>query len=442
MSGAGRPAGETGPAGPRGVGVEGSEQVGMTTLGGREHRKRRGASTAGGRRRANGPPGAARWWVPAVLLGWSAGATAQEALAAAGSVGTERGAQAEGGPGGPVGDGAAAGPRVPAAAYDSDGFNGPAHEDWLLGNPFRLVPRPRDETPPRLPRGRPVEGGFAGRRLLLTFDDGPFPETTPRLLEVLRRERVPAVFFLLGGRVQEIPQRREGRRVARRIVQDGHVVGNHSFSHPHLTRLDPAEWRNQIVRAQEAIRSAVGYAPTLFRPPYGDIDGSIDRYLEYRGYTRVQWTYIADEFRGRAPELLVRGILAQIRERERQGRNVGGVVLLHDAHPRSVECVELLIRRIRAENCALLDAGDEDVWRFVDAGSFYQPIGSPRETAALDRSRATPAEVAEARTWCEEHRDELNSIRALDRLEVDIDDAGFGRVPGGGTYQPAPADGP
>jgi len=414
----------------------------MTTLGGRGRRKRRGAATAGGGRCANGLAGAARWWIPAVLLAGSTGAAAQEAPAAAGPGGMGREVAAEGGPGDPVGDGAAAEPRVPVAAYDSDGFNGPAQEDWLLGNPFRLVPRPRDETPPRLPRGRPVEGGFAGRRLLLTFDDGPFPETTPRLLEVLRRERVPAVFFLLGGRVQEIPQRREGRRVARRIVRDGHVVGNHSFSHPYLTRIEPAEWRNQIVRAGEAIRSAVGYTPTLFRPPYGEVDAAIDRYLEYRGYTRVQWTYVADEFRGRTPELLVRGILAQIRERERQGRNVGGVVLLHDAHPRSVECAELLIRRIRAENCALLDAGDEDVWRFVDAGSFYQPIGSPREAAALDRSRATPAEVDEARRWCEEHRDELDAIRALDRLEVDINDAGFGRAPGGRTYDPPPLDGP
>lgn len=395
----------------------------------------------------------ARWCVPAVLLAWSAVAAAQEAPGPAGRDGADReaagrdGAEGEAasgvGPAEAAGGGGAVGARVPAAAYDADGFNGPAHEDWLLGNPFRLVPRPRDETPPpRLPRGRPVEGGFAGRRLLLTFDDGPFPETTPRLLEVLRRERVPAVFFLLGGRVQEIPQRREGRRVARMIVRDGHTVGNHSFSHPHLTRLDPAEWRSQIVRAQDAIRSAVGYAPTLFRPPYGDVDGAIDRYLEYRGYTRMQWTYIADEFRARTPELLVRGILEQIRERERQGRNVGGVVLLHDAHPRSVECAALLIRRIRAENCALLEAGDEDVWRFVDAGSFYQPIGAPRETAALERSRATPAEVGEARAWCEEHRGELDAIRALDRLEVDINDAGFGRVPGGGTYEPAPAGGP
>ncbi|MBN1771698.1 MAG: polysaccharide deacetylase family protein [Deltaproteobacteria bacterium] len=368
-----------------------------------------------------------RWtraWIGLVALAWSAPSWAQETPAPA-----QTGAAPEEPAAGEVA-------RVPETAYGADGFNGPAFEDWLLGSPFRLVPRPRAETPPRLPRGRPVEGGFAGRRLLLTFDDGPFPETTPRLLEILRSEQVPAVFFLLAARVQELAQRRQGRRVARMIVQDGHAVGNHSFSHPHLTRLEPAQWKHQIVRAHDVVRSAVGYAPTLFRPPYGSVDAAIDRYLEYRGYTRVQWTYIADEFRARTPELMVRGILEQIREREKQGRNVGGVVLLHDAHARSVECAALLIRRIRAENCTLLEAGDEDVWRFVDADSFFQPIGAPRETEALDPPRATPAEVEEARTWCATHRDELDTIRSLDRLEVDINSDDFGRAPdGGGTYE-------
>ena len=374
-----------------------------------------------GRRRVAG------LWVLPLALAWSAAARAQEGAGVEGRVVVAPPAE-EAEPAG------AAGARVPETEYGADGFNGPAHDDWLLGNPFRLVPRPRGETPPRLPRGRPVEGGFAGRRLLLTFDDGPFPESTPRLLEVLRRERVPAVFFLLGARVQDLELRRQGRRVARMIVQDGHAVGNHSFSHPHLTQLEPAEWKSQIVRGHNAVRSAVGYAPTLFRPPYGSVNSTIDRYLEYRGYTRLQWTYVADEFRGRTPELMVRGIMEQIRERERGNRNVGGVLLLHDAHARSVDCAELLIRRIRAENCTLLEAGDEEIWRFVDAASFYQPLGSPGETEATSAPSATPAEVEAARTWCTEHHDELEGIRALDRLQVDINAAGFGRVDGRGGY--------
>ena len=329
----------------------------------------------------------------------------------------------------------AAGPGavVPATDYGADEFAGPAYDDWMLGSPFRLVPRPRDIRVPHFPRGIPAEGGFPGRRLLLTFDDGPWPEATPRMLAILAREQVPAVFFLVGGRVEDIPERRQGRRVARAIVEAGHAVGNHSYAHPHLTTLDEKQWKEQIVRGHDAIRSAVGYAPTLFRAPYGKVNAAIDRYLTYRGYTRVHWTYVADEFRGKSVDVMVRGLLEQIRERERQGRNVGGIVLLHESHERSVAAADLFIRRMKAENCALLDAGDEDIWRFVDFSSFFQPLGAPAPAADAPGLRASHEEVDAARGWCAAHAAELEEIRRIDLLQVDINEDGFGL---GGGYGP------
>jgi peptidoglycan/xylan/chitin deacetylase (PgdA/CDA1 family) len=319
---------------------------------------------------------------------------------------------------------------VPTTDWGADEFAGPAYDDWMLGSPFRLVPRPRDIRIPHFPRGIPAEGGFAGRRLLLTFDDGPWPDATPRVLDVLAREHVPAVFFLVGGRVEDIPERRQGRRVARAIVEAGHAVGNHSYAHPRLPALAEKQWKEQIVRAHDAIRSAVGYAPTLFRAPYGKVNGAIDRYLTYRGYTRLHWTYVADEFRGKSVDVMVRGLLEQIRERERLGRNVGGIVLLHESHERSVEAADLFIRRMKAENCALLAAGDEDVWRFVDFSAFYEPVGAPAPEGAAPSVRASPEEVATARRWCDEHAAELDAIRSIDAIEVDLEDEGFGRVDG------------
>jgi peptidoglycan/xylan/chitin deacetylase (PgdA/CDA1 family) len=327
---------------------------------------------------------------------------------------------------------AAGSSAVPVADWATDEFTGPAHADWLLGDPYRLVPRPKGPPPPRLPRGLPYEGGFPGRRLLLTFDDGPIPDATPRLLEILRQERVPAVFFLVGSRIDEVPQRRQGRRIVQQILADGHEVGNHSMNHPHLTELGEAGWKPQVLLAHQAIRSATGFPPTLFRAPYGQVNGAIDRFLTYRGYTRLHWTYVADEFRGRSPELMVRGILEQIRERERGGRNVGGVLLLHESHERSIDCAGLLIRRMKAENCALLDAGDTDIWRFVAAGAFFVPQGGAALDDAHTDLRASDAEVEAARTWCTEHVDELPQIRSLDALTVDIEDPGFGRVDGYG----------
>ncbi|MBI5498894.1 MAG: polysaccharide deacetylase family protein [Deltaproteobacteria bacterium] len=331
--------------------------------------------------------------------------------------------------------------RAPEVDWSPDEFAGPAYEDWLLGDPFRVAPRARSQDVPRYPRGRPMQGGFPGRRLLLTFDDGPFPETTPRLLEILEREQVHAVFFVVAGRVDETPLRRNGRRMAQQILAGGHSIGNHSYNHPHLVSLAEAGWKQQILRAHAAILSAIDYAPTLFRPPYGHFNGAIDRYLTYRGYTRVHWTYVADEFRGRTPEVMTRGILEQIRERERAGHDVGGILLLHDTHLRSVECAGVLIRRLKAENCTLLDAGDDDIWRFVEPGEFFQPEGQGGEESTTASSvPAAPAALEDARRWCEDHAAELDDIRKLDDIQVNINEDGFGSA--GGYGPPDEGDAP
>jgi peptidoglycan/xylan/chitin deacetylase (PgdA/CDA1 family) len=325
------------------------------------------------------------------------------------------------------------GAGTPRADWTRDEFAGEAWGDWLLGDPFRLVPRARSTVAQRFPRGEPQEGGYAGRRLMLTFDDGPFPDSTTRLLDILDREQVHAVFFLVGNRVEEIAGRRNGRRTVQRMAAAGHSVGNHSFSHPHLPSLGEDGWKQQILRAHAAIFSVVGYAPTLFRPPYGQVNSAIDRYLTYRGYTRVQWTYVADEFRGRTAPVMARGVLAQIRERERLGKNVGGILLLHDTHQRSVDCAEILIRRLKAENCALLEAGDDDLWRFAGVDDFFRPAGSEEDAAnGREALPADPAVREEARRWCAEHEAALEEIRKLDNIEVDLNESGFGGADGYG----------
>lgn len=300
-------------------------------------------------------------------------------------------------------------------------FATPPEDDWMLGFPLGILPRPFGAPPPRFSRGKAVDGKVTGRRLLLTFDDGPFTTTTSRLLEILAREKVPAVFFLFAGRLVEKPECRNSRQMARRIVREGHVVGSHTMTHPHLPRLSEARWKREIDAAREAIRSAVGYAPTLFRPPYGDTNADIDRYLLHRGYTRVLWRYSGDEFRGLPGDVVARGVLRQIRERDRAGSDPGGIVLLHDAHSRSVDAAELIIRRIKAENCSLLDAGDENIWRFVGFEPFFEPVNGPERAAETDVT-APPEVVEAARAWCAEHESELDDIREVDTAELPEDD--------------------
>lgn len=310
---------------------------------------------------------------------------------------------------------AAAGEPHPSAgrwASPPDEFAPPAASDWLLGFPDRILPRSIAPSAPRYSRGRAVDGKIAGRRLLFTFDDGPYPTTTPRLLDILAREEVPAVFFLVGNRLSDKPRFRANRLVARRIAAQGHVVGNHSYNHLSLPDLDERRRKEQIIKAHEAIREVVGYAPTLFRPPFGNYNVAMDHYLTYRGYTRVMWRYAGDEFRGRSARVIAHDLFRRIRERDRSRDDPGGVILLHDSHSTSVDAAEMLIRRIKAENCDLLGAGDEDIWRFVDFEPFFEPINGP-DNPLEGPSPAGEEALRRARQWCREHEDELDHIRRI-----------------------------
>jgi peptidoglycan-N-acetylglucosamine deacetylase len=101
------------------------------------------------------------------------------------------------------------------------------------------------------------------RQIALTYDDGPNDPYTPRLLEVLARHSVHATFFLIGRYVQQSPE------IVREIVQAGHVVGNHTFTHPLLTFKSETEIKQQLSECRAALQDAIGEPSNLFRPPFG-----------------------------------------------------------------------------------------------------------------------------------------------------------------------------
>ena len=102
--------------------------------------------------------------------------------------------------------------------------------------------------------------------LAMTFDDGPSAEYTPRLLDMLKARHIKATFFLIGKNVQAHPE------LVRRIIAEGHEVGNHTWDHPQLSKLTDAQATDEIEKTQNAIRAACGVTPTLLRPPYGALN--------------------------------------------------------------------------------------------------------------------------------------------------------------------------
>ncbi len=133
-------------------------------------------------------------------------------------------------------------------------------------------------------------GQLPNKQLALTFDDGPDPAWTPQVLDVLARNHIQATFFLIGSNVAKWPE------LAQRIVREGHVVGNHTFTHPDISKQSEFDLGNELVIADRVLRATTGKATRLFRPPYGGNDvNSIRRdanalYLTQKlGYTTTMY---------------------------------------------------------------------------------------------------------------------------------------------------------
>ena len=154
-------------------------------------------------------------------------------------------------------------------------------------------------------------------KIALTFDDGP-GEATPLVLDLLRQAGIRATFFLCGENVERYPE------YARRIAQEGHEIGNHTYSHPRLLWRTPGKIAWEIERAQRIIAHHTGRQPALFRPPYGLRWFGLFPILARNRMTMVMWS--VNTFDWKLPvEKIVRRVLRGVRP--------GAIVLFHDGVP-------------------------------------------------------------------------------------------------------------
>ncbi|WP_329253213.1 polysaccharide deacetylase family protein [Streptomyces sp. NBC_01478] len=167
------------------------------------------------------------------------------------------------------------------------------------------------------------------KEIALTFDDGPQPENTGRVLDVLERYGVPATFFCVGMNARAHPD------LLVRMREQGHGFGNHTWSHPFLPELTRPQLREQIERTQEAITEAAGVpAPTLFRPPYGARTPQVLDWLAESGLRIALWDVVPDDWSMPGARTVADLVLEQARP--------GSVVLLHDGGGDRGQTVEAL----------------------------------------------------------------------------------------------------
>ena len=156
-----------------------------------------------------------------------------------------------------------------------------------------------------------------GRCIAITFDDGPTPDVTPKVLDVLRAKGVLATFFFVGRLVEANPE------LAWRVHNEGHAIGNHTFSHPSLfCFLTPGQLRDELTRGQDAIRQATGVTSTHFRSPVGLRHPLLAPTLAQTGLDFVLWSIRSYDTWPQSVESLRQRILDQV--------HPGAIVLLHD----------------------------------------------------------------------------------------------------------------
>ncbi len=155
------------------------------------------------------------------------------------------------------------------------------------------------------------------QKILLTFDDGPDPDITPRVLDVLDRYNHRAIFFVIGAKAEKHPE------LLREIVSRGHIIGNHTYYHsPWNNFLGSRHLESEIRRTDEAVARAIGVRPTLFRPPLGVSPHFLRSLMKRTGHTVVGWDVRSLDTRGEGTEIIRHRIEKHISE--------GSIILLHD----------------------------------------------------------------------------------------------------------------
>ena len=192
--------------------------------------------------------------------------------------------------------------------------------------------------------GRTYSGGNSkSKQIALTYDDGPNDRDTQGLLEVLAKHQAQATFFLVGRYVQQRPD------IVRQIARAGHVVGNHTFTHPLLTFKSEGEIRRELSDCRAALEDAVGEHSNLFRPPFGGRRPGVLRIVREMGLEPVMWNITGYDWNGPP---------AGVIERKVSRRICGGdVILLHDGghkamgadRSQTVTATDHLIARYKAE---------------------------------------------------------------------------------------------
>jgi len=207
----------------------------------------------------------------------------------------------------------------------------------------------------RRPSPTSCSAGYVG----LTYDDGP-SDWTRGVSKTLKANKLRATFFMMGSKVEQNP------RMVRKVVDDGHIVGNHTFTHPRLTDLAAADVKKEIVRTSSAIKKVTGSNPKLFRPPYGLTNEQIREAAASAGMTEVIWTIDTYDYMGYTAQQIVDAVATA---------KDGDVILMHDDSDIDITAIPLFAKVLSDKNlCAGKIVPSQDPVHAWDGLDYYAKV--------------------------------------------------------------------
>lgn len=160
-------------------------------------------------------------------------------------------------------------------------------------------------------------GPQQGKQVALTFDDGPDNHFTLQILDILKKNNVKATFFIVGENAKAHPE------VVKRIIREGHAIGNHSWDHPDFPKISTEKITEEIRKTQDELNSIVGFRPAMFRPPYGAVNSSDNAIITSMGLNIIDWSVDTKDWAGASPQQILNEVKKELQP--------GGIILQHCA---------------------------------------------------------------------------------------------------------------
>lgn len=265
---------------------------------------------------------------------------------------------------------------IPFAAWSQE--TSPSVSPTPTASPATMVTPMEGDSLPAKPTPESVPGyrnySFVhvdGPYIAVTFDDGPSQALTPRLLDMLKQRGVKATFFVIGENVTRSPE------IVARAAAEGHEIGNHTWSHPALTKLSNERVQEEIGKTSDAIFQATGKKPTLLRPPYGAINPRLSRMIEQQdGLTIILWSVDPLDWKRPGSSVVAQRLLA--------GAKPGAITLSHDIQPGTIEAMPAVLDALKAKGYQFVTVSE-----LIALESKTPPLAEASKSAISPRKKRT-----------------------------------------------------